>query len=183
MDYNRGDLIETGDYKAEVIHVLRRLPFLYICIKDNGDMVMLNADLSEYDKEKPQPYKRWRAEEGEEYWYNNELGFIIQKTERGNIIDDINYTSGNYKADASEIKIRNERLLATQELKDLGEGYEFRFNESNYNIAYDHQEKKFCVFHNSRNSSQDVDFATKEKAQHAIDTLGETKLKIIFEVK
>ena len=93
------------------------------------------------------------------------------------------YNSGDYFKTKDECITHKQRLLATQEMRDLAEGYEFKFGfgESNYGITYDGN--KFQTFVCNMAQATIHYFATEEKAQHAIDTLGVDKLKLIFEVK
>lgn len=129
--------------------------------------------------EQPQPYKRWRADVDEPYWRLGGECPVISM-EAFDDIDDIRYATGNYFKTEAEAETNKQHLLATQELKDLAEGYEVDFGREVYQICFDGFNFEPRVDNVSVNDG--VYFQTEFKAQHAIDTLGETKLKLIFEV-
>lgn len=177
-----GDTVTTAEHeKIEVIHIANGMPWKYAGITGEGDVVQLNTDKTIFDKTQPQPYKRWRAEKGDSYYNVCDNGNdAIYET--GDGYDNTQHATGNYFKTEAEAETHKQRLLATQELKDLAEGYEFKRDE-NHAIYYDFIDGDFNVKCWSFMQNGATYFSTKAKAQHAIDTLGETKLKTIFGVK
>ena len=79
----------------------------------------VRAVRAKLDKELPEPAKRWRANEEENYWCINEAGTAVKYTDSGHDIDNFNYSKGNYfkcKEDAEQC-LKN--LKTKQKLKDL----------------------------------------------------------------
>ena len=131
--------------------------------------------------EQPQPYKRWRAEVGDYYHTLNEYYIACARIDKGGF--NSLYNTGNYFKTEAEAEAHKQRLLATQELKDLAEGYEFTFGTGSDNYGITFGGKQFNFFNANMAQATIVYFENSHKAQHAIDTLGEEKLKLIFNIK
>ena len=137
----------------------------------------------EYEKE-PQPYKRWRAGKGEGF-YGCSLNEVVCKTDNGSEDCDNAYRSGNYFEYEHEAQDYYDKCMAVAEVKLLAEGHVYTNegeNSSHY-ITYSHNDSDFHIASVWDCQGMTVYFATCEKAQHAIDTLGEEKLKLIFNIK
>ena len=65
--------------------------------------------------------KRWRADEGCEYFYLNSFGVISSKIESNWGVDVHRYRIGNYFKTRENVEEYMERLLAEQELLDMCE--------------------------------------------------------------
>lgn len=87
-------------------------------INDKEIEVEINEeDLKKLEKKKL-PRKRWRAEEGQEYWYVSNDGEIAGVSEVNDIYDDYVYSIGNYFKTKEEAEFHKNELIYTQMLKD-----------------------------------------------------------------
>ena len=68
--------------------------------------------------EKPK-YKRWRAEEGEEYYFLSDLGEILSAIDCGDKSDNFLYAIGNYFKTKEEAEFRRQQLLYLQQYRDF----------------------------------------------------------------
>lgn len=120
----------------------------------------------------------WKPEEGEEVfvvctegsWVDItfDVGMWCKELKQGNVFQ----TKALAEAES-------ERRAIFQDLKELAGGYEFVEGEFNHCIEiYDGKITVEC--HNLSQSIGQIWFKTKEQAQHAIDVLGETKLRKLF---
>ena len=130
----------------------------------------------------------WKPEASEEYFYINEMGAACEEVyAKGFSFDAFNLETGNYFKTKEEAERELAKRKAIQELKELAGGYEWRNGKDNHFIR--------CDFGFSDDYFFEVDFMTitldmgviyfktEEQAQKAIDTLGEEKLKLIFDIE
>ncbi|WP_308698884.1 hypothetical protein [uncultured Thomasclavelia sp.] len=67
-------------------------------------------------------YKRWRAEEGEEYYFLSDLGEILSAIDCRDKSDNFRYETGNYSETKEVLEEKKKKLLYRQQYKDyLGE--------------------------------------------------------------
>ena len=64
-------------------------------------------------------YKRWRAEEGEEYYFLSDLGEILSAIDCRDKSDTFLYNTDNYFKTVEEAEFRIRKLLAIQEYEDF----------------------------------------------------------------
>lgn len=64
-------------------------------------------------------YKRWRAEEGEEYYFLSDLGEILSANDCRDKSDNFLYNTDNYFKTVEEAEFRIRKLLAIQEYEDF----------------------------------------------------------------
>lgn len=64
-------------------------------------------------------YKRWRAEEGEEYYFLSDLGEILSAIDCRDKSDNFLYNTDNYFKTVEEAEFRTRKLLAIQEYEDF----------------------------------------------------------------
>lgn len=64
-------------------------------------------------------YKRWRAEEGEEYYFLSDLGEILSAIDCRDKSDNFLYNTDNYFKTVEEAEFRIRKLLAIQEYEDF----------------------------------------------------------------
>lgn len=64
-------------------------------------------------------YKRWRAEEGEEYYFLSDLGEILSANDCRDKSDNFLYNTDNYFKTVEEAEFRICKLLAIQEYEDF----------------------------------------------------------------
>lgn len=85
----------------------------------------------------PDEYKRWRAECSETYWYLDDCGVTLSKTDWDEYTDDFRYSVGNHFKTEEEAKTHKEYLLAKQVLIDDADGGKFISITKNWYASYD----------------------------------------------
>lgn len=95
---------------------------------------------------------RWRANEDEKYWCIVESGNVAEYTENGHIVDNFNYSKGNYFKSKEEAEQLLKNLITKQKLKDLAlelnKGKEIDWgnpDQLKYGIVYDFYNNKLDV--------------------------------------
>ena len=133
----------------------------------------------ELSKERP---KRWRAEEGETYWYVDAFGVIHDVTEYYNKVDNYLYNTGNYFQTRKQAEEYQKKLILQQEYKDWC-AFDCDWN--------DFSQKKWYAFHKNEpnNKRIDIDYMklakiqgivyaeSKDRIQEFIDKIGEEDFK------
>jgi hypothetical protein len=79
--------------------------------------------------------KRWRADEGEEYWFVNSGGDIEQYEEHRTYVDDYSYSTGNYFKTIPEAEAYKQALEKIQECECEVEIHD---NIKNYSVHVDY---------------------------------------------
>ena len=133
-------------------------------------------------EEQSKEVKPWRAEKKVGYCFVRDIGEIFSTPETGRESDYDRYKIGNYyrtrelaEQDAKELALRGR----VRQLRDaLCEGYQFRCNESNWEICFDSEYNIYrvgeCVV---RRFIGVVYFDTREHAQQACDILNAEREK------
>ena len=93
-------------------------------------------DFDEWFEEIPE-YKRWRAEEDDEYYAINRSGFVYRVRDTRQLEDDYRYKTGSYGRTAEELEVKREYDIARQVLLDDAEGGKFIPGKKNYFAHYD----------------------------------------------
>ena len=137
----------------------------------------------EASTKQPEPWKRWRAEKGDPYWFVSPNGTIHVWDESGAVINDERFARGNYYRTKEEAIRADERDLAHQEFKDMAEGYKFIGGEENWYIYFDVVDKEFYADSCVACKEDTVYFPSEEKLKQAMEKLGEDKLKLICGVE
>jgi hypothetical protein len=92
-----------------------------------------NKVVSKVD-EPVKPVKRWRAEEGNKYYYLDNIGEYHRRIEEGHRTDDYHYSSGNYFQTQQEAIDYKRRTLIRQQIADialeLNDGEEIYWNDN-----------------------------------------------------
>ena len=131
------------------------------------------------------PNKRWRADEGCEYFYLTSFGVIFSEIESNDKVDVNRYCIGNYFKTRENAEEYMERLLAEQELLDMcdcDDLSDISWNNK-FSIFYNYTQRQFEYVIWNRYKYSKYYFSTKERAEEAIEKLGKEKLKLIFGVK
>ena len=92
-------------------------------------------DFDEWFEEIPE-YKRWRAEEDDEYYAINRSGFVYRVRDTRQLEDDYRYKTGSYGRTAEELEVKREYDIARQVLLDDAEGGKFTLKGENYSTKY-----------------------------------------------
>lgn len=92
-------------------------------------------DFDEWFEEIPE-YKRWRAEEDDEYYAINRSGFVYRVRDTRQLEDDYRYKTGSYGRTAEELEAKREYDIARQVLLDDADGGKFVRAEVVYYADY-----------------------------------------------
>lgn len=81
-------------------------------------------------------YKRWRAEEDDEYYTINRIGCVCRSRDTRQPEDDYRYKTGSYGRTAEELEAKLKYDIARQVLLDDAEGGKFIQGEENWGNFY-----------------------------------------------
>lgn len=155
--------------------------------KDIQEKTFLLKELEEKAKNKIEENKcfRWRGNKWERYFFINISGTIDWYEDNFSYFDDFLFNSGNYFKTEEEAELYRDKMLIRQELEDLSLKSKVKNKQSGeYYIYYSPLTNSF-ISDASHDESIFLDcyFASKTDAIEAIKTIGENKLKILFEIK
>lgn len=121
--------------------------------------------------EKPK-YKRWRAEEGEKYYFLSDLGEILSANDCRDKSDNFLYNTDNYFKTKEEAEFRKKQLLYLQQYKDyLGDDLVTEDDWKNANIL------KYCALYNYSTKQIEIYLYYDQKFQGAIYSKSREKIK------
>lgn len=140
-------------------------------------------------EELPEEYKRWRADDGGDYYFVDDEGDIDFREERNRYYDDGRYKMGNYFGTYGEAENYANYLKALAVVRDDAKGFEPDWSDieqEKWYVSYAHEIE--CLF--SSETGQYVDngvfglpyFETEEDARASIDK-HEKEWLTIFGVK
>lgn len=150
-----------------------------------------DAPFSEWLEEiEPEPeYKRWRAENGGEYYCVEIYGVVNPKYEDGRSIDDGRYNIGNYFQTEEEAQALADYLKALAIVRDDAKGFVPDWldgGQAKVYIGYSHYQGGLSIGEAWYDEDTGVFglpyFATKEDAEASIDK-HEKEWKITFDIK
>ena len=134
-------------------------------------------------------YKRWRAQEGKDYWYIDSDCEIYKEFDRNDDYDNARYVIGNYYKTEEEAEKTAEKMKIYTQLKDLAlrlnQGRKVDWNSSvqaKWHIYYDHNDSLITTIGN--HSYQDLGqiyCLDKNFLEIAKQEIGEENLKKLFE--
>ena len=147
-------------------------------------------------------YKRWRAEEGEKYYFLSDLGEILSANDCRDKSDNFLYNTDNYFKTEEGAEFRRQQLLYLQQYKDyLGYdlvtkkdylGYDLVTKDDWENIGrlkfralYNYETKEIEIYWYCEQKFQGTIYSkSKEKIENFIDLIGEDNFKkYILEVE
>lgn len=135
---------------------------------------------SKFDKLEPKEenkYKRWRADEGKEYYFINSIGDVTSNIDNGTEVSTFRYMVGNYFKTEEEAKEYIENLKTKQELKDLA-------LELNKGQKIDWEDKhcnKYYIYYDGVDDVLNIDEANIFQDLGQVYCLDEDFLKIAIE--
>lgn len=135
------------------------------------------AEIEKKIEEKKSETGRWKPEEGDKYWFINDIGDIY-KSEWNNVnIDKERYSIGNYYRTKEEANFAIEKLKVIAELKEFAEPKDRKWDGiiSHYFFCYDYDEEEIAISYNCYWKGT-IYFESEEKAQQAIDAVGEERV-------
>ena len=140
--------------------------------------------------EKPK-YKRWRAEEGEEYYFLSDLGEILSAIDCRDKSDNFLYNTDNYFKTEEGAEFRRQQLLYLQQYKDyLGYDLVTKDDWKNTKISkscalYNYSCKQIEIYPYFDQKFQAAIYSkSREKIENFINLIGEDNFKkYILEVE
>jgi hypothetical protein len=158
---------------------------------ENGNKVGLSQE--SYDNlAKAVKSKKWRAEHGGMYYCVDSCGGILNPLDLKTKADNWRYSQHSYFRTTEEAKHYQKRLEAIAEYRDLieelNDGWEPNWRNSHERKHYvycNHFFEKFAPNHCGTQQLQEPwhYLKSEELAKQVIDTLGEEKLKLVFDIK
>lgn len=144
---------------------------------ENGDLVLSDGDaykvvyhhkelekfpsiLKDWFEEIPEGYKRWRAEEGGDYYCWVPVRGACHRIEHGNSMDDVFYSIGNYFRTEEEAEKYGDYLIALQIIKDDAKGFVPDWKNDN--------QLKYCGFYHYVKNVFIYDYGCSVQVQGAI---------------
>ena len=130
------------------------------------------------------PVGRWKPENGDYYWFVDEIGYLDAGCCYGGKADEMRYALGNCYKTCEEAEHDLEVKLAHQRLKDAAEGFAPDWGDADYNKYYIYYDNFFGQFSTGICSTQQQDvtyYATKERAQWVIDNM-QDDLRLVWGV-
>lgn len=135
-------------------------------------------------KEEPAKPKRPRAEVGGYYWFITDRGEKYSTRDTRNNIDNYRYETGNYYLSESDCDraLRVEKTVAEVRVMADGEGIPpDEVTGGYFNIEYERFQKSIFIDSWSCLVISRFWFKSRESAQLCIDTIGDSRLKEVFE--
>jgi hypothetical protein len=125
---------------------------------------------------------RWKPEEGDTYWFINDIGDICKSTWDNVNIDRKRYLIGNCYQTKEECEFAIEKLKVIAELKEYEEPKDRAWdgNIYHYYIYYDIYCGKISINKSWGNKFNHIYFESGEKARQAIDAVGEDRIKKFY---
>lgn len=156
-------------------------------LKELAEAKQKIAEIEKKIEEKQAETGRWKPEVGDRYWFINSYGQAAHEIWNNNRIDNDRYEIGNLFKTKAEANSAIEKLKVIAKLKEYAEPKNRAWDGSNlhYFICYNHTPFNevgiVCTNCVKRN---EIYFETKEKAQQAIDAVGEQRIaKFYLEVE
>jgi hypothetical protein len=156
-------------------------------LKELEELKQKIADIENKIAKKKVETGRWKPEEGDTYWFINDIGDICKSTWDNVNTDRKRYLIGNCYQTKEECEFAKEKLKVIAELKEYAEPKDRAWDGTNihYYICCSYTPFKevgiICTNCVKRN---EIYFETKEKALQAIDAVGEERIKKYYlEVK
>ena len=133
-----------------------------------------------YDSLTP-PYKRWRAEKDDDYYFIRAEGIVCFDRENEAIMDNSRYELGNYFETREEAEFEVERLKVIAELKEWATpptDFDWDNNNRKYILEVRSTTEKcfLAIDYDYVYQLSDLYFRTKEQAENAIKAIGEDKI-------
>jgi hypothetical protein len=125
---------------------------------------------------------RWKPEEGDTYWFINDIGDICKSTWDNVNTDRKRYLIGNCYQTKEECEFAREKLKVIAELKAYKEPKSRVWDGRNvhYHIYYNCNMEKVDIGGVQVVKQNEIYFESREKAQQAIDAIGEDRVKKYF---
>jgi hypothetical protein len=124
---------------------------------------------------------RWKPEEGDTYWFINDIGDICKSTWDNVNTDRKRYLIGNCYQTKEECEFAREKLKVIAELKEYAEPKDRAWDGKNshyfFYYDYDYTERKVNIDWTTMAKQNEIYFESKEKARQAMEEVGEGRIK------
>ena len=140
----------------------------------------IRKELDELDKVEIEPEsRRWRPERCQTYYYISSNGDIIDDIWAESPYDLLRFAIGNVFKTREEAEFEVETLEVIAELKEFAEpeGREWDSDTCHHYIVYNAFDKKIFITHTIWVKGFNIYFASEEKAQEALEAIGEDRIK------
>ena len=131
------------------------------------------------EEEKNEKSRRWKPQKDDIYWFVSNSGCVGKSKWDNDGIDRERYLIGNYYRTEEECRFIREKLKVIAELKEFAEPKDRAWNGENhhYFFYYNCPAKRVDVSHNDDCMCRNIYFESVKKAQQALDTVGEERIK------
>lgn len=131
------------------------------------------------EKEKEMEGGVWRPEIGERYFYITPIGEIFCDWNNGLYADNARFSIGNVFKTKEEVEFAVEKLKVLAELKVFAEQKDRKWDGKNrhWDIVYESTLDRVQTVNWLSCRTNGIHFESEEKAQQAIDLIGEDRIK------
>lgn len=121
----------------------------------------------------------WIPKRGEKYWYINECGDVFYTINAFNQTDEKRFLAGNVFKTREEAEFAAEKLKVLTELKVFSEPKDRAWDGKNrhWDIVYESTLNRVRIVGWLSCRTNGIHFETEEKAQQAIDAVGEDRVR------
>ena len=151
----------------------------------SGENPLLHSPASDWLKELPEEYKRWRADKYEQYWYIEDYGEVADDREIGVDVDGGRYEFGNYFKTEEEAQKAAEWLKTLTILRDDTKGFKPDWGDpeqDKWYVYYDHVSESLGLGLNYTYRDGNLYFASEDDANDSIKK-HEREWKIFYGVE
>lgn len=176
--------MEKENLKEDLLSLIDDLEEQISSLKEELQKAVIEGD-------KNASFKRWRAEEGEGYYYLDDFGDIASKGDEYDIFDNQRYNIGNYFKTPKKTEFCKQQALYLQQYKDfISEDIPTKDDwkddsKTKYYACYDHHDNFLDISLSIVYEIQGVIYSkSKEKIEKFIKKIGEDNFKkYILEVE
>lgn len=120
---------------------------------------------------------------GDEYWFIDDRGMVFDSEFKNKKSDKDSLEIGNFFQTKEQAEFVVEKLKVEAELREFSRPFEYGENCTEFYYDHDFGRIMFCTLTASQTQGA-IYFESREKAEEAIDTVGEERIKkYIFEVE
>lgn len=147
-------------------------------LKELAEIKAKVAGIEKKIEEKKAETGRWKPEEGDKYWFINDIGDICKSAWDNVNIDRKRYLIGNCYQTEEECKFAIEKLKVITELKEYAEPKNREWDGENihYYIYYSYDVEKVNIGWAKIAKQNEIYFESREKARQAIDAVGKQRI-------
>lgn len=176
--------MEKENLKEDLLSLIDDLEEQISSLKEELQKAVIEGD-------KNASFKRWRAEEGEGYYYLDDFGDIASKGDEYDIFDNQRYNIGNYFKTPKKTEFCKQQALYLQQYKDfIGEDIPKKDDWKNkyfykFYAYYSYYDNKIEFYYDCQIKRCGVIYSkSKEKIEKFIKEIGEDNFKkYILEVE